>query len=235
MELLNVAITQAGYIGHEGAVQNISFTLNKGEVIGLIGPNGAGKSTIIKAIAGLLPEMTGQIDFVGQEAYAYIPDQPVLYEELTLWEHLELAGAVKGMKNETVLEKGETLLGTFDLQEVKHHFPSSFSKGMQQKVMIILGLLMESDVYIIDEPFVGLDPRATMEFMNFLLEESCRGAGIILSTHQLDFAERICDYIILMVEGRIVSRGSLEEIRKNCGMLDASLFDCFNYILEKQQ
>lgn len=234
MEVLRVEISQAGYTGLQDAVKDICFSLKEEESIGLIGPNGAGKSTTIKAIAGLLPEVIGKVEILGEQKCAYIPDQPVFYDELTLWEHLELAGAVNEMDHAVVLEKGEGLLNTFALQKVKHHFPSSFSKGMQQKVMIILGLLMEPDIYIIDEPFVGLDPRATTQFLHFLQGEKRRGAGVLISTHQLDLAERICDLIILMMEGRIVARGSLLEIREKCKMPGASLFDCFNYLLEHE-
>ena len=202
---------------------------------GLIGPNGAGKSTTIKAIVGLLPKMIGKVQFSGQHKnFAYIPEQPVLYEELTLWEHLELVAAVYEIERNVFLEKGQNLLNIFRLQKVKHHFPATFSKGMQQKVMIIIGLLIEPDVYIIDEPFVGLDPRSTMGFLRFLNEERRRGAGILISTHQLDMAERICDSIILMADGQLVAQGNLDEIRLKCQLPGASLFDCFNSILENQ-
>lgn len=235
MNVLEVEIKQAGYTGKRNVINNINFSLKNGEIAGLIGPNGAGKSTAIKAIVGLLPEMLGKVQFMGQNGnFAYIPEQPVLYEELTLWEHLELAAAVYEMERNTFLEKVRNLLNIFRLQEVKHHFPATFSKGMQQKVMIIIGLLIEPDVYILDEPFVGLDPRATMDFLRFLNEERIRGAGILISTHQLDIAERICDSAILMADGQLVAQGNLDEIRGKCHLPGASLFECFNSILENQ-
>mgnify|MGYP000879191731 CR=1 FL=1 len=235
MNVLQVEIAQAGYTGKRNAVNDINFSLKKGELAGLIGPNGAGKSTTLKAIVGLLPQMAGKVRFIGQNRnFAYIPEQPVLYEELTFWEHLELVAAVYEIERNIFLDKAEKLLHTFRLQEVKHHFPVTFSKGMQQKVMIITGLLIGPDVYIIDEPFVGLDPRATMEFLRFLNEERKRGAGILISTHQLDMAERICDSIILMNDGLLMAQGSLAEIRGKCQLPEASLFACFNAILENQ-
>ncbi|TEB14698.1 ABC-type transporter ATP-binding protein EcsA [Pelotomaculum sp. FP] len=235
MNVLEVEIKQAGYTEKKEAINNINFSIKRGEMAGLIGPNGAGKSTIIKAILGLLPEIAGKVQFVGQNRnFAYIPEQPVLYEELTLWEHLELAAAVYGIERNIFLDKGEKLLNIFRLQEVKHHFPATFSKGMQQKVMIVIGLIIEPEIYIIDEPFVGLDPRAIMEFLRFLNEERIRGAGILISTHQLDIAERICDTIILIADGQLVAQGKLDEIRRECHLPGASLFDCFNFILEKQ-
>lgn len=235
MHVLHVEIKQAGYPGKKNAISNISLSLKKGELAGLIGPNGAGKSTTIKAIVGLLSEMTGKVQFIGpQRSFAYIPEQPVFYEELTLWEHLEFVAAAYEIKRSIFLEKAENLLKIFRLQEVKHHFPATFSKGMQQKVMIIIGLLIEPDVYIIDEPFVGLDPRATMEFLRFLNEERMRGAGILISTHQLDMAERICDSIFLMADGQLIAQGNPDEIREKCQLPGATLFDCFNAILENQ-
>ncbi|GAV22264.1 ABC transporter ATP-binding protein [Carboxydothermus pertinax] len=233
MDVLQVKINRAGYISKKNAVSNIQFNLNKGELVGLIGPNGAGKSTTIKAITGLLPEFEGNIQFCGEKKnYVYIPEQPILYDNLTLWEHLELAAAAYEIKREVFLEKAENLLNTFSLKEVKHHFPSSFSKGMQQKVMLIVGFLIQPDVYIIDEPFVGLDPRATLEFLRFLKEEKTREAGILISTHQLDIAEKICDSVILIADGKIVAQGSIPEIQEKCHLPGASLFDCFNFILE---
>lgn len=235
MKVLQVEIEQAGYMGKRDAINNIKFSLKKGELVGLIGPNGAGKSTVIKAIIGLLPEMIGKIQFTGQRKnFAYIPEQPVLYEELTLWEHLELVAAAYEIERTIFFEEAKKLLNIFRLQEVKHHFPTTFSKGMQQKVMIIIGLLIKPDVYIIDEPFVGLDPRGIVEFLRFLNEEKMRGSSILISTHQLDIAERICDSILLMADGQLVAQGKLDEIRQNCQLSGASLFDCFNYILENQ-
>lgn len=235
MEVLKVEIKHAGYSGHQDAVKDIHFTLDSGNLVGLIGPNGAGKSTTIKAIVNLLPEMVGDIRFTSENrTCTYIPEQPVLYDELTLWEHLELAAAAYEMDRKYFIKRSEELLSLFHLTDVKHHFPGSFSKGMQQKLMVIIGLLIQPDVYIIDEPFVGLDPRATMQFINLLEEEKTHGAGILISTHQLDIAERICDSIILIADGKLVAQGNLGQIREKCLLPNASLFDCFNVILENE-
>lgn len=233
MDILQVKIKHAGYENNKKAIKNINFTLRKGELIGLIGPNGAGKSTTIKAILGLLPELEGEVCLTGQNTkYAYIPEQPVFYDEFTLWEHLELAASAYGMERKEFLEEGEKLLKIFGLQKEKHHLPGSFSKGMRQKVMLIIGFLSKADIYIVDEPFIGLDPRATRDFLELLNSEKMRGAGILISTHALDMAERICDSIVLMAEGELVTRGNLGKIRELCRMPEASLFDCFIKILE---
>ena len=235
MELLRVNLKYAGYLNKKSTIQDIHFIINNSELVGLIGPNGAGKSTTIKAIVGLLPEVNGEICFMCEnKTYAYIPEQPILYDELTLWEHLELVASAYEMNRSYFVKKVEELLNQFQLTEVKHNFPITFSKGMQQKLMIIIGLLIQPAIYIIDEPFVGLDPRATMQFTHLLEKEKVRGASMLISTHQLDIAEKICDSIILFDNGRLITQGNLEQIREKCHLPNASLFDCFNYLLEKE-
>lgn len=159
MELLKVNLKSAGYGPKEVIVKDIDFSLKRGELIGLIGPNGSGKSTTIKAITGLLPYVQGEISFAGERKnYVYIPEQPVFYEELTLWEHIELAASAYELDGGALAERTEKLLKLFRLQGHRHELPVKFSKGMQQKVMIIVGFLINPDVYIVDEPFIGLDP-----------------------------------------------------------------------------
>lgn len=230
---MNVNIAEAGYEGRQGVIREIAFSVRAGELVGLIGPNGAGKSTTIKAILGLLKDVRGEVGFAGGvPSYAYIPEQPILYEELTLWEHLRLAAAAFEMSEAEFEERGTRLLRKFRLEEVKHHLPSSFSKGMQQKIMLILGFLHAPSLYIVDEPFVGLDPRATKDFLSMLEEERKRGAGVLMCTHVLDTAERICDTFLLVSEGRLIAQGDLQAIRERCGLPEGSLFDCFHAATE---
>ncbi|TMV45098.1 ABC transporter ATP-binding protein [Paenibacillus mesophilus] len=229
MELLKVNIEQAGYEERDNVIRNVAFTLEAGQLVGLIGPNGAGKSTTIKAILGLIKRTKGEVSFSGPlGTYAYIPEHPILYEELTLWEHLELAAAAYGLAEGEFRERAEELLAQFKLGDVRHHLTTSFSKGMQQKVMLIIGFLTKPDVYIVDEPFIGLDPKATKELLETLNEERRRGAAILMSTHVLDTAERICDSFVLLNGGEAVAQGDLEQIRQECGMPGATLFECFH-------
>lgn len=229
MDIVRVGIERAGYEGRAEVVRDIRFAVGPGELVGLIGPNGAGKSTTIKAIIGLLKDYAGEVRFGSERGrYAYIPEQPILYERLTLWEHLELAAAAFEMEDAAFRTRAEQLVAKFRLQDMAHHLPSSFSKGMQQKMMLILGFLAEPDLYIVDEPFVGLDPRATKEFLDLLAEERRRGAGVLMSTHVLDTAERICDRFVLLDGGRIVASGDLDQVRETSGMPGATLFDCFH-------
>jgi ABC-2 type transport system ATP-binding protein len=233
MELLRVDIKHAGYSSNSDVIKNVALSVKSGELIGLIGPNGAGKSTTIKAIMGLLPAMDGLVKFAGESKnYSYIPEQPVLFEGLTLWEHLELAATAYEIDRKVFLARADGLLELFRLTEVKHHLPGTFSKGMQQKVMLILGFLLEPSVYVVDEPFVGLDPRGTRDFMAHLKQARAKGAGVLMSTHVLDTAEKICDSFVLMNAGTVVARGNLMEIRTQCQLPESSLFECFDQLLE---
>lgn len=235
MTVLDIDIKRAGYPDNKKAIENINFFIDKGKMVGLIGPNGAGKSTTIKVITGIIKDFTGKVEFLGErKSYVYIPEQPAFYEELTLWEHLELAASVHEIKKRVFEQKGKELLEIFNLSKVRDHFPTSFSKGMQQKLMIIIGLLVEPDVYIIDEPFVGLDPLGTQDFIKLLEKERDRGAGILLSTHQLDIAERICDYFVLILNGNLIFQGEFEELKEKSGLKEGNLFDCFCHLAENR-
>ncbi|GKS11109.1 multidrug ABC transporter ATP-binding protein [Paenibacillus chitinolyticus] len=195
MEKATIHIKKAGY-GDSGAIlRDIDFRILEGQLIGLIGPNGAGKSTTIKSMLGLLKDVEGNIEFAdGRASVAYVPEQPVLYEELTLWEHMELAAAAYGLERPVFEERAEALLAQFKLSADRHRLPVAFSKGMQQK-------------------------------------ERERGAGILMSTHVLDTAERICDSFLLLSEGRIVAQGTLDEVRQESGLPDGTLFDCFHALV----
>jgi len=233
LDLLYVNIECAGYSSNREAIREVCFSIKQGELVGLIGPNGAGKSTTIKAILGLLPKMTGCVNLMVPEGrYSYTPEQPILYDELTLWEHLELAASAYEMDRSEFLAESERLLELFRLEKVRHQLPGSFSKGMQQKVMLIIGFLNKADLYIVDEPFMGLDPRAIRDFLTLINQERKRGAGVLMSTHVLDTAEKICDSLVLMDDGKLITQGNMEQIRAICGLPAGSLFDCFNLILE---
>lgn len=231
--LLEANISEAGYEAGNPKIHNVSLTIRPGKLTGLIGANGAGKSTVIKAILGLLPYADASIRFKdGSGQYAYIPEHPVFYENLTLWEHLDLAAAVYGLEQNELEAEGERLLQKFRMTEVRHHLPGGFSKGMRQKMMLMIGFLNRPDIYIVDEPFIGLDPRAIKDFLGLLEEERQRGAGILMSTHVLDTAERICDDFVMISQGRITARGTLEEIRSAAGRPEAPLLDCFDVLAE---
>ncbi len=233
VSLLTVDIQWAGYEADKKIIENIHFSLEKGEIIGLLGPNGAGKSTIIKTILGMVEHKEGRIVFTNENDYAYIPEQPVFYDELTLWEHVQFLGTVENLPEEEYRTRAERLLEDFRLKKAAHRFLGSFSKGMQQKAMLIFALLIKPSVYIIDEPFVGLDPSAMKLFLSSLDKVKGEGAGILMSTHVLDTAEKVCDRFLLIHEGRLAAAGTLGEIRRLSRLPDGSLFDCFHALTEE--
>ncbi|HEY2493845.1 MAG TPA: ABC transporter ATP-binding protein [Paenibacillus sp.] len=227
--VLDVCIEHAGYEQGAPSISNISFRVKRGELLGIIGPNGAGKSTTIKAVMGLLKHAKTTVSIAGDSGkYAYVPEQPVFYEDLTLWEHLDLAAAAYGLEYESFTRYADELLTRFGMSAVRDLLPGGFSKGMKQKMMLMIGFLGHPDVYIVDEPFIGLDPRATKDFLSLLEEERKRGAGVLMSTHVLDTAEKICDTFIMISGGEMVAHGTLEDIRLAAEQPGASLFDCFD-------
>lgn len=232
MTLLSVNIKEAGYERDKPIIGNIQFNIREGELIGLIGPNGAGKSTTIKTILGLLEHYKGDVEFQSEAQYSYIPERPIFYDDLTLWEHLDFIAAVEGMNDETYVQQATALLEKYKLGDHAHEFPGKYSKGMQQKAMLILSMITNPEVYIIDEPFIGLDPNAMKLFLESIQEEKMRGAGILMSTHVLDTAEKVCDRFLIIHKGHLHAVGTLEEIREQCKQPNGSLYDCYHSIAE---
>jgi ABC-2 type transport system ATP-binding protein len=227
---LTVDINEAGYAGNTNVLKDIRFSVGPGELVGLIGPNGAGKSSTIKSIIGILKHVGGKVE-VGD--YAYIPERPVFYDRLTLWEHIDFLLSTLDVQEEEFKLEAKRLLEFFQLSQRIHNYPESFSKGMQQKVMLILAFLKKPDLYIIDEPFMGLDPNAVKKLLQLIDHEKKRGAGILMSTHVLDTAEKICDRFVLISNGKLVVQGKLEEVRRDSGLEEGSLFDCFDLLTER--
>lgn len=227
--LLEVDIKEAGYSPDSLVLKDIAFSIGAGELTGLIGPNGAGKSSTIKSILGILNHVKGNIRTA---EYAYIPERPIFYDRLTLWEHVDFLMSTLEVDEQEFTRKAKELLQFFDLSHVIHDYPDSFSKGMQQKLMLILAFLKQPDLYIIDEPFMGLDPRAVKKLLQLIEKEKERGAGILMCTHILDTAEKTCDRFLLLLDGKLISQGTLDDIRRDSGLADGSLFDCFDLLTE---
>ena len=232
--MLTIHKMSAGYQSGKMIINDLSFSIKKGELIGIIGPNGAGKSTTIKAIMGLMPVVQGETSWAdGCNRYAYIPETPIFYENLTLWEHLRFAAAVSEIGEESFEKEAERLLGLFNMTEKKHDYIEQFSKGMQQKSVIMCAFIQNPDLYIIDEPFIGLDPHATKKLMDLINEKRTAGAAVLMSTHVLDTAEKWCDRFIMINAGRAIAQGTLADIRRLYGYPEAGLFECFNGLTEE--
>lgn len=235
-QVLKIENLSGGY-NRKKIIENINIEIPKGSITALIGLNGAGKSTTIKHILGLLRPMDGMIKVNGitiaednekyRKSISYIPESPVLYDELTLEEHINLTAMAYGLNMKEAWEKADVLLKLFKLSDKKKFFPVHFSKGMKQKVMIICSFLVEPNLYIIDEPFLGLDPIAINDLINLMCEKRDNGASILMSTHILATAEKYCDNFIIIHEGKILASGKLSDLRKEFNMPDASLDEIY--------
>lgn len=225
LTLLDVDLKNAGYESGKAAVSDVHFFIHSSELVGMIGSNGAGKSTTIKAILSQLPFVEGKVKRKKGSTYSYIPERPVYYHELTLWEHFEFVAAVEKL-NESSLLYAKDILKKIRLLKNIHEFPSTFSKGMQQKGMIALALFTKPDLLIIDEPFMGLDPGATRLLLEMLEEEKAKGTGILMCTHILDTAQRICDSFVIIEKGTMKAKGTLSEVLTSCNAEDGSLYSC---------
>lgn len=234
--MLEVKNITGGYINIP-VVKDVSFTVESGQLVGLIGLNGAGKSTTIKEIIGLLTPYQGEILIDGkslvQDAENYrkkigfIPETPSLYEELTLKEHLEVVALAYDLTWDQAWSRVQGLLTVFRLDEKLDWFPVHFSKGMKQKVMIICAFMVEPSLLIVDEPFLGLDPVAISDLVNLLEEEKAKGTSILMSTHVLDSAEKMCDFFVILHQGQVRATGNLEELQHAFNMKGASLNEIY--------
>lgn len=234
--MLKIENLTGGYV-NVPVLKHISFEVNDGELVGLIGLNGAGKSTTINEIIGLLTPYQGQICIDGLrleddlEAYrrkiGFIPETPSLYEELTLREHLETVAMAYDLDQEAAFECAEGLLSLFRLDDKLDWFPSRFSKGMKQKVMIICAFIVDPSLFIIDEPFLGLDPLAIADLTDLLAQEKAKGKSILMSTHVLDSAEKMCDRFVILHQGQVRAQGTLTDLRQVFGDDEASLNDIY--------
>lgn len=243
MNVLDVNSITGGYT-RRPVIHDLSFSVAPGELVGLIGLNGAGKSTTIKHIIGLMSPKDGEIRLNNvtfeedmdkyRSSFSYIPETPVLYDELTLKEHLELTAMAYGLDEVTLASRSELLLKEFRMEKRLNWFPSHFSKGMRQKVMIMCAFLVDPKLYIIDEPFVGLDPLGIQSLLDQMDEKKKTGASVLMSTHILSTAERYCDRILLLHNGRIRAQGTMDDLRAAFNMPHATLDDLYIAMTKEQ-
>ena len=218
-------------------ITDIPFDVNPGEICGLIGLNGAGKSTTIKTIIGQLTPFSGRVEveklsiLENQRGYrqsiAVIPESPVLYEELTFREHIEFVARSYNQMNEETMAHAMELVEAFRLTKQLDWFPAYFSKGMKQKVLIVCALMLDVPVYVVDEPFLGLDPLGIRTLLQVLKEKKEKGAAILMSTHVLDTAEKYCDRFIVLHEGKVIVQGDIEGLRATSNIEETSLEEIY--------
>ena len=192
------------------AVKEVSFIVPDGMIGVLLGPNGAGKSTIIKSIAGLL-KFTGQIriqgmdsrDRAARKAFAYVPEIPAMYQALTVAEHMEFIR--RAYRIDVSEQEIQAILERFELWDKREKLGDELSKGMMQKVSICCALLIHPQVLLLDEPMVGLDPKAIKELKEIILELKARGTTVLISTHMLEMVQELWDMVFVMEKGSLIA------------------------------
>jgi ABC-2 type transport system ATP-binding protein len=212
------------------AVNNASFEVPQGSVFGLIGRNGAGKTTILRMILNIYLPDSGEVLFKGdkvnqdfKDTVGYLPEERGLYKKMKLIDMLLFLSELKGKKGKEVERKANEYLERFSLTDRKNSKVEDLSKGNQQKVQFISTILHDPDFLIFDEPFSGLDPINTNLLKQIILEMSEQGKIIIFSTHLMDFAEKMCDHIAMIDQGKIILNGKLEEIKKKYAQRNVSI------------
>jgi len=202
------------------AVDNASFNVPEGAVFGLIGRNGAGKTTTLRMMMNIYQPDSGEIVFRGQkvgqdfkDSVGYLPEERGLYKKMKVWDTLLFLSELKGKKGKDVEKKANSYLERFELTDRKNSKVEDLSKGNQQKVQFISTILHDPEFLIFDEPFAGLDPINTNLLRQIILEMKSEGKVIIFSTHLMDFAEKMCDNIAMIDQGKIILNGELDEIK----------------------
>lgn len=205
------------------AVDGLSFDVRPGEIVGLLGPNGAGKTTVMRCIAGILRYASGTVSICGvdlktsqREAkrnLAFVPEVPSLYELLTVKEHLRFT-ALCFDTLDIYEREGAGLLARYDLTEKENELVATLSKGMKQKLAVACAMIHNAKVFLLDEPLIGIDPRGAAELKAQFTQAARDGAAVLVSTHLLDTAERLCDRVIIMAYGHKIEDGTLEELRQ---------------------
>jgi len=210
----------SGATGTFAAVDDLSFTVASGEIVGLIGPNGAGKTTTLRALAGILRPTSGALQIDGHDLaadpleakrrLAFMPDEPHLFEYLTVDEHLRLMARLYQVDD--FARRSAALIEELELTGKERALPGELSRGMRQKVVIACGLIRNATTLLFDEPLTGLDPIGIRRMRNTILARARDGAAILLSSHLLHLVQEICSRVIIMDRGRKVADGTFEEL-----------------------
>ena len=221
------------YDGQKPAVDHVSLEVEEGEIFGFIGHNGAGKSTTIKSIVGILSSHNGEIYIDGktlweakkecQKKMAYIPDNPDLYEYMTGISYINFIADIYEVPTDVRTERIEKIADAFEIKEALGDLISSYSHGMKQKVALISAFVHQPRLLVLDEPFVGLDPKASAVLKQEMRAVCAQGSAIFFSTHVLEVAEKLCDKVAMIDHGHIVVSGSVEELTREASLEEVFL------------
>jgi len=208
--------------GSVQAVQGLSLAVGAGEILGLVGPNGAGKTTTLRCMTGIIPPSSGHVKIDGfdleaqpleaKRRLAFVPDEPRLFDYLTAWDHLVMTSRLYGVADGPARSK--LLLEEFELGDRRDAYPSELSRGMKQKLMVAMALVHRPKAMLLDEPLTGLDPAAMRRMKTRIRDSAQDGVAVILSSHMLHLVEELCGRVVVVVRGKKVLDGTLEEIRR---------------------
>lgn len=241
-----VAVRIEGLVVNYGpfvAVDNLSFTVNSGEIYGLLGPNGAGKTSTLKVLVGVLEASAGKMEVfntpISQEVAAksqigYVPEEVVLLDSLTPREFLEFIASIRRLESSAVNSRLEKLVSAFELKQFFDMPIAALSMGNKQKVAIIAALLHEPRLLVLDEPLIGLDARSSKILKELVTFHAKRGGAVIFSTHIMEVAEKLCDRVGIINRGKIVGEGTVNELRKLVKSAEGSLEDIFLKVTEQE-
>src|SRR5215469_740404 len=209
--------------GNKAAVDGLNLTVPQGSFFGFLGPNGAGKSTTIRMLTGLIPPTSGSIELLGmpmpeqgleiKRRIGLVPDESLLFDRLTGSEFLEFVGRMYGLARPVARERARGLLELFELTDTGGKLIAEYSKGMRKRVAMAASLIHHPELFLMDEPFEGVDAVGARLMKDILLDQVRRGATIFLTSHVLDVVERLCDRVAIIHAGKIVRSGTLEELR----------------------
>ncbi|GAF08656.1 ABC transporter [Paenibacillus pini JCM 16418] len=240
--VLDIQGLSGGYSLNRPVLHDISLQVQPGEMVGLIGLNGAGKSTTMKHILGLMNPQKGDIRVKGKKreedsaayhgALAFVPESPLLYEEMTVREHLEFTARAYDVSQKDYEERAKKLAQIFRMEDKIDTLSTHLSKGMRQKVMIMCAFVARPSLYIIDEPFLGLDPLGIRSLLDFMVELKQGGSSILLSSHILSTIENYCDRFIVLHQGKVIAQGSLQEIAQQAGQPGVPLEQLFYSLVQ---
>jgi len=229
--------------GETVAVQDLSFDVLPGQIVGMLGPNGAGKTTTMRALAGIIPPTQGRLLVAGhdvatqpvaaKQALAYVPDDPKLFESLSVDEHIYFTAQAYGIREYEA--RADELLRQFELDDKRHKLAQELSRGMRQKVAIVCAYLYRPKAILFDEPLTGLDPRAIRTLKQSIRDEAAAGMGIVVSSHLLDLVEDLCTDLLVIHEGKRLFFGPTGDARRAIeGMADtATLEDVYFHLTER--
>ena len=223
--MIEIIDVNKSYNGKNKAVDNISLTIRDGEIFGFLGPNGAGKTTTIKMITGILSADSGKItingidieknDLEAKKQFGFVPDNPDMFLRLKGIEYLNFMADIYDVPSNVRKERIEALANRFEMSNALSDQIQSYSHGMRQKIIIMGALIHEPEVWILDEPMTGLDPKSSYVLKEMMKEHANRGKSVFFSTHVLEVAEKICDRVAVINKGKILFCGTLDELREH--------------------